>query len=175
MINHLVPVVWDHAGNVIQKQTKQKLNAGKSIIDICSVPEACCATEYPDCSLLYSYPSEGGQVIGGNGADQDDSEHRCWRSCSAEEMLGLTASARRAQTVWAEYWGANRSTSSYTWLIWRSKWRSNLPEWSKAIQNNGIAIYIYINIVTLNVQLHISSSFVLFPCVWLHQCHNPIR
>lgn len=75
------------------------MNAGKSIIDMFAVPAACCATEYPDCSLLYSYPSEGWQVIGGNGADEEDTEHRCWRSCSAEEMLGLTASAGRAQTV----------------------------------------------------------------------------
>lgn len=81
------------------KKLVEMVNAGKSIIDMCSVPAACCVTEYPDCSLLYSYPSEGWQVIGGNGADEEDTEHRCWRSCSAEERLGLTASGRRAQTV----------------------------------------------------------------------------
>lgn len=84
---------------MMQEEAEEKVNPGQSIIDMCSVPAACCATEYPDCSLLYSYPSEGWQLIGGNGADGEDTEHRCWRSCSAREMLGLTASARRAQTV----------------------------------------------------------------------------
>ena len=64
-----------------------------------SVPAAGCATETPDCSVLYSCPSESGQVIGGNRADEEDTEHRCWRSCSARETLALTASTRRAQTV----------------------------------------------------------------------------
>lgn len=62
-----------------------------------SVPAACCVIEYINCSLLYSYPSKAWQVIGGNGVNKKDTEHRCWHSCSTEEMLWLTASARRAQ------------------------------------------------------------------------------
>lgn len=119
---------------------------------MCRVPAAGCATEYPDCSLLYSYPSEGWQVIGGNGADEEDTEHRCWRSCSAEEMLGLTASTRRAQTVWEGYWGASCRASSSTWLIWRSKQRSNLPESRKTKERN--------------VQLWKSKNWVHYSSAW---------
>lgn len=69
----LSPLTKLHA----KENYKEKVNPGKSIIDTCSVPAACCATEYPDCSLLYSYPSEGWQVIGGNGADEEYTGHRC--------------------------------------------------------------------------------------------------
>lgn len=38
-----------------------------SIIDTYLVPTVSCATEIPDCSLLYSYPSWGGRISGGAG------------------------------------------------------------------------------------------------------------
>lgn len=133
---NILYILGPHWQNKMQKKTKERMSSGKSIIDMCWVPAACCATEYPDCSLLYSYPSEGWQVIGGNGADEEDTVHRCWHSCSAEEMRGLTASARRAQTVWEGYWGASCRASSSTWLIWRSQQRSTLPEWGKELERN---------------------------------------